>query len=188
MKNALTIFTISFGAFVLMSLYAPVQAIQNDKRLNFLFDHLSTTENQYEAQSIEAAIWKIWIENKDEEISNAMSHGIAAMHSGQLELALDYFDKVIKLGPKFAEGWNKRATVYYLLGRYQHSIEDIAQTLLLEPRHFGALSGLGLINLAIGHIDAAKMAFEKALEINPHLTGAREQLRLMHNLYNEKET
>ena len=167
---------------------SPTHAVQTDKRLDVLFERLLATKDKFQAQKIEAAIWLIWVENNNEEIENAMLHGIHAMRSGELELALVFFNKIVKLEPKFAEGSNKRATVYYLLGKYDNSIEDIAQTLLLEPRHFGALSGLGLVNRAIGRIDAAVIAFQKALEINPHLSGVKNALKLIKNLGKEKET
>jgi tetratricopeptide (TPR) repeat protein len=93
---------------------------------------------------------------------------------------VDTFSEVIKLEPDLAEAWNKRATVYYLMGEYEASVRDIERTLALESRHFGALSGLGFIYLSHGEDRAAIEAFEAALEINPYLPGARtrvEELR-----------
>ena len=104
------------------------------------------------------------------------------MNDGQLETALNFFDEVIRLAPGFAEGWNKRATVFYLMKNLDRSVNDIAQTLRLEPRHFGALSGLGLINQALGHTKAAIRAYERALKINPHLFRIKERVRFMKRL------
>ena len=188
MKNAVIITLLISWSFVLFGLSSSAKAVQTDKRLDILFKHLLTTKDKYQAQTIEAAIWQIWIENSNEEIEITMLQGINAMHYGELETALVLFNKVVKLEPKFAEGWNKRATVYYLLGKFDNSIEDIAKTLLLEPRHFGALSGLGLVNRAIGRIDTAVIAFQKALEINPHLSGAKDALRLIKKIVKEQET
>jgi tetratricopeptide (TPR) repeat protein len=109
-----------------------------------------------------------------------MSKGIEEMSRRDYEAAVDTFSEVIKLEPDLAEGWNKRATVYYLMGEYEASVRDIERTLALEPRHFGALSGLGFVYISLGDNRAAIEAFEAALEINPYLPGARarvEELR-----------
>ena len=91
---------------------------QNDKRLNILFDRLQETQDQNEARSIESTIWKIWIENKNDKVNQAMLIGISLMNDGQLEVALKTFSEVIRLAPDFSEGWNKRATVYYLMKNF----------------------------------------------------------------------
>jgi tetratricopeptide (TPR) repeat protein len=109
-----------------------------------------------------------------------MADGIVEMSRRNYEAALTAFNKVVKTEPDFAEGWNKQATVYYLMGEYAASVRDVEHSLVLEPRHFGALSGLGLIYLAIGDDLAALKALEAALKVNPCLPGARvqvEQLR-----------
>ena len=161
---------------------------QNDKRLNILFDRLQETQDQYEARSIESTIWKIWIENKNDKVNQAMLIGISLMNDGQLESALKNFSEVIRLAPDFSEGWNKRATVYYLMKKFDQSVKDIVQTLRLEPRHFGALSGLGLINQAIGQTGAAIKAYEQALGLNPHLFGLKEKIERMKKLLYGRET
>jgi tetratricopeptide (TPR) repeat protein len=93
--------------------------------------------------------------------------------------ALEYFDRLVEHAPGFAEGWNKRATVYYLMENYEASVLDIERTLELEPRHFGALSGLGMIYDAIGEPAAALRSFEAAVAINPHLDGARQRIEAL---------
>ena len=127
-------------------------------------------------------IWEIWTESENAKVNRAMLIGIASMHAGQLGAALNKFNEVIQLAPDFAEGWNKRATIYYLMKKFDRSVNDIAQTLKLEPRHFGALSGLGLINQAIGQNKAAIKAFEHALDLNPHLPGLKENVTKMKKL------
>jgi len=105
---------------------------------------------------------------------------MTAMAGGDHETALDAFDNLVDLAPDFAEAWNKRATVYYLMGRLDESVNDIQQTLELEPRHFGALSGLALIYDAVENPEAAIRSLEAALEINPHLEDSQvriDQLR-----------
>jgi len=99
-----------------------------------------------------------------------------------LGIALDKFNEVIQLAPDLAEGWNKRATIFYLMKKFDRSVKDIAQTLKLEPRHFGALSGLGLINQVIGQTNAAIKAFEQALDINPHLSSLKDKVTKMKKI------
>jgi len=103
-----------------------------------------------------------------------------AMSQARFRVALERFDRMVAQAPDFAEGWNKRATLHYLMGNYSASVRDIQRTLDLEPRHFGALSGLGLIYDALEQPAAALRSFEAAVAINPHLgsINARiEQLR-----------
>jgi tetratricopeptide (TPR) repeat protein len=101
------------------------------------------------------------------------------MAAEQLAVALDYFNRMVELAPDFAEAWNKRATVYYLMENYRASVLDIERTLELEPRHFGALSGLGMIYDAIDEPAAALRSFEAAVAINPHLDGPRQRIDLL---------
>ena len=150
------------------------QAAQDDERLDGLFQELRTSMTMEEARPIEQQIWQIWTHAGVERVDSLMSLGIAAMSVGHHVQALRIFDHVVSLAPDFAEGWNKRATVYYLVGDFGASVGDIQKTLTLEPRHFGALSGLGLIYLALGEDDAALKAFEKALEIHPYIPAAKE--------------
>ena len=102
------------------------------------------------------------------------------MNTNRLDDAVERFTELIAAAPNFAEAWNKRATAYYLMERYEDSVRDIERTLALEPRHFGAISGMGLIFLQLGDEVGALDAFEKVLEIHPHARGARfhvERLR-----------
>jgi len=112
-------------------------------------------------------------EAPDTNAESLMSQVSYAMSVGQNELALRLSDQLVDSRPDYAEGWNKRATVQYLLGNHQYSVSDIKETLLLEPRHFGALSGLGLIFMAAGNYAAAVDAFEAVLEISPASDNAR---------------
>jgi tetratricopeptide (TPR) repeat protein len=154
----------------------PVIADQNDRRLDGLFEQLHVTPDAAEGRAIEQEIWQIWLESDDATVNRLMQEGIAAMGLQQFGLALERFDRMVKRAPEFAEGWNKRATVHYLMGDLQASVLDIERTLGLEPRHFGALSGLGLIYDAIDEPQAALRSFEAALELNPHLEVTRERV------------
>jgi len=154
-----------------------LHADQNNPKLNTLFQRLQTTEDTNEALSIEQLIWQIWTERGVVEIDKAMAYGIQAMNAGAFGSSLKIFDQIVSKAPDFAEGWNKRATVYYMLGQFDASVSDIQRTLDLEPRHFGALSGMGLIYNATGNTEAALKVWEKALSIHPHMPGIRAQVK-----------
>ena len=106
-----------------------------------------------------------------------MLRGLQALEVSDNEAALEHFTRVIEALPDFAEGWNKRATVNYLLGRFDASVIDIQKTLTLEPRHFGALSGMALINLSLDREREALKAFEAAMRVHPYLPGAETHIR-----------
>ena len=154
-----------------------LRADQRDARLGPLFARLQTTSSATEADAIQARIWRIWGESEDAAAGQLLGEGVIAMAEGQYAAALERFDRLVEEVPDFAEGWNKRATVHYLMGNYAASVLDIKRTLELEPRHFGALSGLGLIYDAIEDPAAALRSFEAAVAINPHLDTAQERIR-----------
>ena len=151
-------------------------ADQRDGRLDSLFERLQAADNESDAAALEQRIWQIWIESEDPVSSQLMRRGMTAMANGDHELALEAFDDLVNQAPEFAEAWNKRATVNYLLGRLDESVSDIQYTLKLEPRHFGALSGLALIYDAVQNPEAALRSLEAALEINPHLRGSQARI------------
>ena len=156
---------------------SPAGADQNDPALDPLFDALAAAKNADEANQIEKRIWQAWTISGQALVDNAMERAVIAMHKGAHDTALKYLNDVISLAPNHAEGWNKRATVFYLMGQYPQSVVDIHRTLELEPRHFGALSGLGLIYMEMGRKKAAIRAMEKALAINPHMEALKSQLQ-----------
>ncbi len=155
----------------------PGAASQEDPRLDALFGKLKTAGDVGEAQAVEQMIWRVWLVSGDDKIDAIMAAGVRAMSFRDHAAALGAFDEIVRLAPGFAEGWNKRATVHYLLGDYAASAADIERTLALEPRHFGALSGLGLVRLAEGKEAAALEAFEAALEVHPNLPGADSHIK-----------
>lgn len=164
--------------FLLLSALLPTSswADQRDGRLDQLFERLKNTDDNADAAAIQQQIWQIWIEFEDLSINQLMRRGMTAMSQGDHDDALEAFDHMIDQAPAFAEAWNKRATVLYLMGRLDESVLDIRQTLKLEPRHFGALSGLALIYDALEEPAAAIRSLEAALTINPHLGGSQERL------------
>ncbi len=148
-------------------------------KLDALFDRLQNTRDAAEAQRTEAAIWQIWIEPEDPAAGSIMRLALDAQQRGDLFGAFALFDAIVNLKPDFAEGWNRRATVLYQLGRYEDSRKDAEKTVELEPRHFGALSGLGLIATAKNDDDAALAAFERALSFNPHMAQVRANVEAL---------
>lgn len=158
---------------VLASPFGIPAAQARDNSLDALFDLLKRAKTAAEAQNVEGAIWVAWMHSGDAEADSLMQLGTAAMEAGDPESALAVFDKLVVRRPDFAEAWNKRATVHYMMGNFGASVADIQRTLALEPRHFGALSGLGLIYDALGKERPALRAFEAALRIHPRLPGAR---------------
>jgi len=141
-----------------------------------LFERLAAARDAAQAQRVEGEIWAAWIEQAGPAAGSLMQLGAAAMAAGNLPAALGLFDAITRQHPSYAEGWNKRATVFYLLGALDESAEDCGRVLALEPRHFGALSGLGMIRARQDRVDEAVAAFERALAIHPHLEGARQKL------------
>ncbi|HEX6113357.1 MAG TPA: tetratricopeptide repeat protein [Geminicoccaceae bacterium] len=154
----------------------PASADQDDPRLKGLFERLQTTSNPVEARAVEQRIWRVWLEADDASVNRLMQQGIVAMRDQRYATALQAFDRMVEQAPEFAEGWNKRATVHFLMGNWQASVRDIQQTLALEPRHFGALFGLGLIYDALEQPEAALRSFEATLALNPHSESTRQMV------------
>ena len=177
------------ACLIFSSLFPAVESLsdQDDTDLDFLFSALLKAENQEQGDLITNEIWKRWLSVDNSEISKLLSAGISAMNQNNLFVALNLFDKVVEKEPKFSEGWNKRATVYYLLGDYSNSIKDIQKTLQLEPRHFGAMAGLAGIFLAQGDHETAEAVLKKTLSINPFLIDIQRQLTILNN-WKEKQS
>ena len=157
---------ISIITFLLLSITS-VKADQNDPRLNILFKKLNKTENQQEISDIIKDIWDIWYEIDDPKVIEYFEKGIQAMRIRNYPLAVRFFNNLIEEDPNFAEAWNKRATVYFMMGDFDKSMQDIIKTLELEPRHFGALDGMGLIFIHQGQYQQAIDVYDKMLEIFP---------------------
>ena len=140
---------------------------QTDIRLKGLFKDLKAASLDVDALVAERKIWKIWTTHKNRHITSLMSQGLKALDNNNLEKGLGLFNNIIDMDPNFAEAWNKRATIYFLMRNFDKSMQDIRQTLILEPRHFGAISGLGLIFNALGQPENALSAFRRVREIYP---------------------
>ena len=142
-------------------------------RLDALFARLARNDSP-DWLSVQNEIWAQWSQSGSPAMDLLLRRAENAMENGQFELALRFLDDLVRLAPDFAEGWNKRATVYFLLEEYGRSVADIARTLALEQRHFGALSGLGMILERLGDKKGAMRAYRRGLEVHPNLPGAAQ--------------
>ncbi len=145
--------------------------------LNSLFEALSKSTNTTEARSLENKIWAIWMNSDDEKVNDLMDLGLKEIDKGDYTTAIQIFSEMIDMDPDFAEGWNKRATVYYLRGNFKDSMKDIDETLEREPRHFGALSGLASIQDLIGDDWGKLKTLQKLVEIMPYNSELAKQLK-----------
>ena len=157
----------------------PAAAAQDDPRLDALFAELQLNLERARAREVTRQIWQLWTENDNAEVTARMTDAARAMSQRRFGGALRQLNRVVTLAPDYAEGWNRRATVHYMMGEYGHSIADVKKTLQLEPRHFGALSGLGLIYIALEQYAAALAALENALKHNPHLDGVKQNIEFV---------
>jgi len=147
--------------------------------LNTLFDALKIAPDDVSAKAIEDRIWSVWMVSGSDTCNLLMSRVKAATDEKDYDLAIKLLDAVIELRPNYVEAWNRRATLYYLKQDYAHSLADIAEVLAREPRHFGALSGLGLILQDIGDDKHALEAYRKALAIDPHLDNLSDVVKTL---------
>lgn len=161
------------------ALVGPSAADQDDLRLDPLFAALEQSRSLRQAQTYETLIWGLWLAHDDVKVEQMMSVAGAAIGEGLLEAALGETDRVVARAPDYAEGWNRRATVLYLLDRYEDSLADIERVLALEPRHFGALSGRGLCLMALERYEEAETAFVEALAVHPQMPGVKRNLRYL---------
>jgi len=158
------------------------QADQKDERLIDLFDKLFLSTNNIEASKLLFNIWDIWSIADNQETQIIFDEANQFMDVGELDNAIALFTKVVKQSPEFAEGWNKRATVYFLKGELNKSISDIEKTLNLEPRHFGALDGLAEIYLMQDDLVGAAVIYRRILEIIPSSKKSQDRLKLINDL------
>ena len=175
------------AVLILLAYSLASPADQNDPALDNLFEQLAVTTSDEEASNITREIWQRWTANDDPDVSRLMQIGIRALNYSTYRKALQSFDRVIEIAPEFAEGWNKRATLYYHIKEYRRSMDDIKKTLRLEPRHFGAWSGLGLVSIAQENYAGALAAFKKALSINPHIPNIRRYVQKLEDWQQRKD-
>lgn len=138
--------------------------------LDQLFARLHDAPNALAANEIASEIWLRWTTPEDKNLSKLMKKAMLARQNLDVTLAMNTLDQIVRDFPDYAEGWNQRATLHYILGNYEDSLADIAETLKREPRHFGALSGQAMIYLKLGRRTEALQAITRALSYHPFLT------------------
>ena len=146
-----------------------VQHGNSKYNLDFLFGALKVAPDDVTAKAIEQRIWALWIASRSDTTTLLMSRVQTAVEQKDFDLAIKLLDAVIKIKPKYVEAWNRRATIYYMKKDYGRALSDIREVLRREPRHFGALSGLGLIMQDIGDDKQALAVYRRALAIYPRL-------------------
>ena len=132
------------------------------------------------------ALWDIWARSGDREVDRLYRMGIEEMSVGQLDDAIATFSRIIELKPDFAEGWNKRATLYFLTGDLSKSLADCDQVIKRNPYHFGALAGYTQIYIRLERYDRALDYARRALAVNPNLDGMRRDVELLEHLIEER--
>jgi tetratricopeptide (TPR) repeat protein len=133
------------------------------------------------------AVWQIWGRSGDENIDALFARGVQQMEAAELKQALATFSEIIQRKPAFAEGWNKRATIYFLMGDNEKSLQDCDEVFKRNPRHFGALAGAGQIHLRQGNIREALELFRRAVQVNPNLAGAVQVIPLLERHLQEED-
>ena len=180
------------GVVVLSLLFfSNVNAEDRESELDKLFSQLKNSKNLSSAQILEKKIWEIWLIHPSDDrrgfrLTELLNQGSRLMHMGELSKAYELFTKIIATEPDWSEAWNKRATVLYLMNRYQSSLDDIKVTLTLEPRHFGALSGQALNYIELKQYEKAIQSYRAAQKIYPALDSAKKMIPELQELINDQ--
>ena len=157
-----------------------------DVKLNQLFEQLKKSNKASIALDIEIKIWNIWSTHPTHyNLTQSLADGSGLMSKGELEAAYKIFSTIIESAPDWAEGWNKRATVLYLMGRYQDSLDDIDEVLKRESRHFGALSGKGLVHIKMKNYEKAIQSYQEVQKIYPTMSSAKIMIPQLKKLIKE---
>ena len=175
MKKILAIIILLFSTTVLS---ANERETQLDKLFNELKKNISSSSPRIAEQ-----IWTLWSTHPtDEKLTSILDEGSRLVQDQKLVKAIDIFTDAIEMDPTWAEAWNKRATVYYMVGEFQKSQDDIDKVLELENRHFGALAGQGMVNIQLKNYDKAKLSYQKAQEIYPAMKSTKVMIEQIEEL------
>ena len=159
---------------------------ERDNKLNQLFIELKVNQSN-DAFIVEQEIWKLWSTHPtDMKLTARLEEGAQFVRTQQLSKAIEIFTEVIKLDQNWAEAWNKRATVFYMMGKFKQSQEDIDKVLALEARHFGALAGQGLVNIQLKNYEKAIFSYQQAKEIHPSMQSPEIMIRRIEELIKEQ--
>ena len=175
--------------FLVLIFFGNVLAESKDRdiRLNQLFEQLKKSNNASLAFEIEMKIWNIWSTHPTHDsLTQSLAKGSGLISKGELEAAYKIFSTIIESAPDWAEGWNKRATVLYLMGRYQESLKDIDEVLKRESRHFGALSGQGLVQTELKNYEKAIKSYQTVQKIYPSIRAAKVMIPQLRKLIKEE--
>jgi len=176
---------IQFAVIIVFSI--PIAfADQKSPLLNPLFEQLAAAKDIQQARQIENTIWTIWSQSGSEYIDQRMSWGETAMREGSFQEALEIFEAITEKKPDFSEGWNKHATILFFMDRHEESMKSALHTLVLEPRHFGALAGKGLMLAYQEKLELALDTFEEAKKIYPIHPRINQRISQMHLLIEVK--
>ncbi|MEL7114186.1 MAG: tetratricopeptide repeat protein [Pseudomonadota bacterium] len=140
-----------------------------DERYETLLSDLAKSETAAEADALSGEIWEIWLTAPDEAAQSVLDAAMVSRMSQDFLGAIRHLNRLVDGWPEYAEGWNQRATLFFILGDYDASLADVAETLAREPRHFGALSGKAVILMRQGKVALAQLAVQEALKFHPHL-------------------
>ena len=172
--------------FLFLFSFNLLKADDRNVELNKLFDELKI-KNTALSYKAEQQIWEIWSTHPDNlELTELLADGSKLVRNNQLSKAINIFTEVIKLDPSWAEAWNKRATVFYMIGNYKASQKDIYKVLELEKRHFGALAGQGLVNIKLENYEKAIESYEKAKEIYPTMQSPTIMIKQIKELIRQQ--
>ncbi|MEP9372838.1 hypothetical protein [Mesorhizobium sp. KR1-2] len=152
------------------------RAAKAESRLDSLFTELKRERNEKAAERVAARIQEQWEKSGSASIDLMMQWSKKAMEAEKFDVALDFLDQVVTLAPDYAEGWDRRATVHFLMGNYGKSMSDIEHVLVLEPRHFGALAGMAEIMEKTGRKQLALEAWQRVLDVYPMLRSAQDKV------------
>ena len=159
---------------------------ERDNKLNQLFIELKVNQSN-DAFIVEQEIWKLWSTHPtDVKLTARLEEGAQFVRTQQLSKAIEIFTEVIKLDQNWAEAWNKRATVFYMMGKFKQSQEDIDKVLALEARHFGALAGQGLVNIQLKNYEKAILSYQQVKEIYPSMQSPEIMIRRIEELMKQQ--
>ena len=186
--NSIKSYFIILQIIIIINIILFSKALANDreKELKLLFKELKTGSAEL-MHLTEKKIWDIWSTHPtDKKLTEILSEGSTYVNNNQLNKAIEVFSKVINLDPTWAEAWNKRATVLYMIGEYQKSQKDIDKVLELEERHFGALAGQGLVNIKLQNYEKALESYQKVEKIYPAMKSPKIMIRSIKKLIKEQ--